>query len=1033
MFELSRELSSDDLIQKAKPEEYTKINLIKPILELIGCKIDTAERIFDGPRQTKREVDYTFTSKSGIRFILEAKPLNANLYLERVDGCVNQIIDAMKLHDVTKEFSHGIATDGMRWIFINNDRKIVADLNITKDFEIFQKILVGEIRPDFDKEEISRKFYNWYYALLYGGKYKDHEGKTRSIPRKESLVESIDRVPTLEEREMIAQAVMDRLIFIKFLESKRIIKESVINYLLNLPDNFINWEMRTLFFQVMTAPPSERKHVSPIFKAVPYLNGSLFIRNAAEAQFTMHEDYLIEPSILKEILRFLNSFTFTNRNDDSAEVLDPEILGYIFEMSMVSKDRKGTGAFYTPREITSYMSKEAIHSCFVSKVRDYLRTEGYNEADVNLVKTIDDVYNLPDIRLGNIFANVLPHIRICDNACGSGAFLLAAAEVLFSMYYTINAKSGLRNSDVTIKKLILGNNIFGVDLNPNAVEIAKLRLWLWVVDSFGPDHVEALPNIDYNVLPGDSLIGYVSIKDNLSSTISIDDYGVEENTVEELLVQKEKLVSKYRSQSGEAARAMKVQIEKINIKIRGKLTIAIYNNNVREIPCERSELFELNPFHWGLEFSEVFKEGGFDVIIGNPPYIPIQKIKSLAREFYESQHFKTYSNTGDIYYLFYERSHQIMKKGGILTYITSNSWMKTDAGQKLRDYFIKSTVPIQLIDIADLQIFKAATVECGIMTYSVPLNNVENQIATLNTCVLDASLDLSKLSEEVKKETLTLSFQPGSTWIIANKLDSSIMSKIEHNTVLLKDYGVRVYRGITTGNNDVFVIDENTKNQLEKDPNASKLIKPVYRGKEIQKYVSPPSGYWLLTTHNGDKKKNIDPVDVQKYPTVKKYLDQYYVQLAKRQDKGSTPYNLRNCSYMGDFEKTKIAWIDLTDEGRFSVIEPGTVFTDSVFFFAIDQPNYLLGILNSKLVSWYFSYICATSGAGTNRWKKQFVEQIPIPENPPNMEKIEKLVEKALKNPKDEDVLNQIDLEVCQAYGLSVEEAEYILEQTHSE
>ena len=101
VFELSRELSSDDLIQKAKPEEYTKINLIKPILELIGCKIDTAERIFDGPRQTKREVDYTFTSKSGIRFILEAKPLNANLYLERVDGCVNQIIDAMKLHDVT--------------------------------------------------------------------------------------------------------------------------------------------------------------------------------------------------------------------------------------------------------------------------------------------------------------------------------------------------------------------------------------------------------------------------------------------------------------------------------------------------------------------------------------------------------------------------------------------------------------------------------------------------------------------------------------------------------------------------------------------------------------------------------------------------------------------------------------------------------------------------------------------------------------------------------------------------------------------
>lgn len=1028
VFEDSMELVSENLLHRAKPEEYTKIRVIRPLLELLGCKLDDAERIFVGPRGIKREIDYTFTSKAGLRYFLEAKAMNADLFADKPDSGVNQTLDALKLHDVVKEFDFGIASDGIRWVLINTDRKIVADIDVREDMGTLRSIFHGEIRPEFDREGISRKFYRWYSALLYGGKYEDHEGRSRSIAKKDSLVESIQNVEDEADREHIAQAVMDRLIFIRFLESKRIIRDSIIEYMQSLPDNAVNPEMKSLFFQVMNTDPTHRGPVSEAFKDIPYLNGSLFIRNSSEMKFSSFSDYWISVPILREVFRFLDSFTFTNKSGDSMESLDPEILGYIFEMSMVSKDRKGTGAFYTPREITIFMSREAIHSCFVSKVKDYLRSKGYPEPDVDLIRTVDDVYNLSDIRLADIFGNVLRHIRVCDNACGSGAFLLAAADVLFDIYYNVNAKSGLSNTEVAMKKLILAHNIFGVDLNANAVEIAKLRMWLWVVDSYKPGFVEALPNIDYNVVAGDSLIGYVSIRDKLSTTITLDDYGADEATVEVLLKEKESLIARYRSQSGNEARASKLKIDNINRRISGKLSMAVYGAHADDIKCSSMEFFALTPFHWGLEFSEVFEEGGFDVILGNPPYIQLQKMRGLSKSYYEKTGFKVFSNSGDIYFLFYERSNQLLKDGGILTYITSNSWMKIDAGIKLRNYFIQCTEPVMLIDITDIQIFKDATVECGILSYN-KISIDESRLKTdVKVCTLGLSDDLAQIEGIVRNESILTSFEVDKSWIVAEPFETSIIQSVAKNGVTLKDLGVKINRGITTGCNPVFVLDENVKAKLEVDPRSSELIRPVLGGRDIRKFKTPSSGHWLLTTHNGDKKRGIPPVDVNDYPEVKRYLDQYYDELEKRQDKGSTPYNLRNCAYMEDFDKTKIAWIDLTDMGRFSIVEPGVMFTDSVFFMVCEEPNYLLGVLNSSVVTWYFGHICATSGAGTNRWKKQFVEQIPIPVNPPNRAVIEELVSRMIGNPEDKVIAKALDIEVCKAYGLNEDEMKYILE-----
>lgn len=428
VFNENKVLDGLDINPQQDPEEYTKRMLITPILTHFQCTIDNAERRFESLKNHSRKVDYTFHTSFGEKYLLEAKSLHSDLFAKKEDGAVNQIMDALKLSDVVKEYKYGIATNGNRWVFINSDREIIADYLIETDFDKIKGILSESIIPEFNKEEISKKFYSWYSALLFGGKYKNHEGKSCKISEEDCLVNSVLKVDKLEDREKIAQSTIDRLVFIKFLESKGIIKEKIIHYMLTLEDDRLNTQLRSLFFDVMSTKVSERDEVNPVFKDIPYLNGSLFVRIPAELD---NPDYRIKAAILRKVFEFLDSFTFSNEDSLKRQSLDPEILGYIFEMSMLDTDRKGTGAFYTPKEITDYMSRDAVHTKLVQNIKDYLKSSGYDEIDLKSIKSMDDVYKLSDIKLGKIFSEVLINFKICDNACGSGAFLLASANILF--------------------------------------------------------------------------------------------------------------------------------------------------------------------------------------------------------------------------------------------------------------------------------------------------------------------------------------------------------------------------------------------------------------------------------------------------------------------------------------------------------------------------------------------------------------------------------------------------------------------------
>ena len=249
---------------------------------------------------------------------------------------------------------------------------------------------------------------------------------------------------------------------------------------------------------------------------------------------------------------------------------------------------------------------------------------------------------------------------------------------------------------------------------------------------------------------------------------------------------------------------------------------------------------------------------------------------------------------------------------------------------------------------------------------------------------------------------------------------------------LLKEWDIAIYRGILTGYNEAFVIDTETKQRLiAEDRDSSRIIKPVLRGRDIQRYRAEWAGLWLIDTHNGYGK--MPAVDVGKYPAIKNHLDKFYTQLKKRQDKGKTPYNLRNCAYHEDFEKEKLFWMDLTNRGRFMHDSKGMFCLNTAFIMTGRSIKYLCAVLNSKLVTWFMSNTALNSGMGVTRWINASVENIPIPIIPTARQRpFIRLVDRILKAKASDPAADtneqeaKIDQLVYELYDLTAKEIEAV-------
>lgn len=632
--------------------------------------------------------------------------------------------------------------------------------------------------------------------------------------------------------------MMGRITFLHFLQRKGWMCGDL-NYMQNMfensqyKDDYLDSVLEPLFFGILNTKPAERealfadygwdKSLLDEWKDIPYLNGGLFERDEEdEPESRFPADYF------KRLFQFFSEYNFTiDENDpNDAEVgVDPEMLGKIFENLL--EDNKDKGAFYTPKEIVRYMCKESLiayletnTSIAKEKIRQFV------------LSPEEGVVDIPENKKPKLLA-ALEEVKICDPAIGSGAFPMG---LLNELLHCREALSGERYDRAEIKKSIIQNNIYGVDIEKGAVDIARLRFWLSiVVDEETPS---PLPNLDYKIMQGNSLIeSFMGVdlskltyeKGHKKDKGEITLFDDEKNRLQKRVFQ---LLKAYYSCS-DHDRKVKLQQE-ISDTINKQLEAQAYDPVILE-QLKKINLAENNKFFlWHTWFSDVFNrnddKNGFDIVIGNPPYIQLQNNGGELAKLYEDCRFQTFAKTGDIYCLFYEKGWQLLCQQGHLCFITSNKWMRAGYGEKMRGFFAKHTNPKYLIDFAGVKIFDNATVDTNILIFGKGKNEYQTRCAVTDKLNKDS---LKNLSDFVQQQSVECRFESFDSWVILSPIEQSIKRKIESVGTPLKDWDIQINYGIKTGFNDAFIISTEKRNEIldncsseEERTKTAELIRP---------------------------------------------------------------------------------------------------------------------------------------------------------------------------------------------------------------
>jgi type I restriction-modification system DNA methylase subunit len=695
--------------------------------------------------------------------------------------------------------------------------------------------------------------------------------------------------PRLSVRELnyAVQLTIDRIIFLRMCEDRGIEKYGQIQSLQNGTNTY--HRLRQIFYG------ADDKYNSGLFdfrtdRLTPELR--------------------IEDNPLKEIFKNL----YYPDSPYEFSVLGADILGHVYEQFLGKvirlteghrakieekpEVRKAGGVYYTPTYIVEYILKNTVGKLCKGKAPKQISS-----------------------------------LRILDPACGSGSFLLGAYQYLLNYHRDWYQKDGPGKHSQEIyqgyggqwylttkeKKRILLNNIYGVDIDPQAVEVTKLSLLLKVLEGENQDTLErqiklfkerALPDLGTNIKCGNSLIGP-------------DFY----------------------------------QGKQMNL-------------------LDSDEAYRINAFDWEKEFSEIMKHGGFDAVIGNPPYVRQEGLGD-AKPYFQS-HYKTYRPTADLYVNFIERGLGLLKKTGLFGMIVSNKWLRAAYGKPLREFFSNNTSVLEVIDLAGLPVFPKATVRTIILICS-PNPKQVGKIRYLAPVPLEDFRTISsgvRLQELIDKQGLEL---PVSTlspegWSLSGRGAKQIIEKIKQVAIPLNSYvKSKPFFGIKTGLNQAFVIDHETRNRLiAEDRKSSEIIKPLLVGRDISRYEITFAHRYLVWTYIG--------VPIERYPCIFKYLKQFQPQLQKRWDKGNHWWELRACDYYDKFEKPKIIYPDIATTCRFAIDRNGYFSSNTTYFIPCGD-LYLLGILNSRLGQFYFSDVCAgLEGGGSTylRFFGQYLEGFPV-------------------------------------------------------
>ena len=595
----------------------------------------------------------------------------------------------------------------------------------------------------------------------------------------------------------------------------------------------------------------------------------------------------------KELYKEIQDWYFRILSEyNNPDTNNPEILSSIFENLLASYSkgvlRKATGSFYTPKEIADYMINETLKEYFKEKI-PILTQEELN----NLLSPSNEVLEFEENKRNEIIKAIYD-LKVIDPACGSGNFLVSFLLKLLHILKKLNYNDNLTN---------LVKCIYGVDILPLAIQIAKLRLFLLFKQN------EILDYLNTNLICANTLLNFE--KDNY-----------------------------------------------------------------------------------------------FDIVITNPPYVRQEKIVDIKKNLIN---YEVYTPTADLYVYFYEKGMKLLKEKGILSYITSNKWLRAKYGEKLRDY-LKNYKVLKIIDFGGYRVFKQ-TIDTNIIIIKKEKSN-GNIVKFLEVSKDVKKEDLISYINDIKNwNELKQSKLNKTGWILTKDEVLKLKEKIERIGKPLKDWDIKILAGIKTGYNEAFIIDNETRNRIlssckdeEERKRTQELIKPILRGRDIGKYYYKWAGLWIILIPSGWTKKNCKDKNYEEwfknnYTSLYNHLSQYKNKenkegrnIINRPSQGDFWWEIRSGNYF-ESEKVKIISQDITNKPKFAYDENNYYITNG-YIITGENLKYLLGVLNSNLTYWYMLNTSWTLSNNSLRWLKEFIKRIPIPPTDISKNIIKEIVKK---------------------------------------
>jgi len=852
---------------KEYKEENTKKDFITPLFRALGWDMEndnSPNEVTNEDQISKGRVDYAFRYNGVPKFFLEAKALNKGLDETKDAG---QAIS----YAWYKSTNWAVLTDFKTLIVYNAEVKNIAEaefirFDCSNYISQFQK-LWWLSKSAFQEGSLDKEATDWgkkRRKTKVGEQLLTELMDYRQLLSKNIVKNNAGKNLSEAELDEAVQKIIDRLIFIRTTEDREIDPKN----LLSMAREFeagkkgkFRDNLNTLYRIY------DRNYNSKLFTFDPNNTDSRHLCETLE----------IDNETLVEVINGLYKSKDGMKEYDFSAI-DADVLGNIYEqylghilrktdkrakVEMKEAHRHEQGIYYTPTYIVDYIVRNTLG--------EMLKGKKPEDAD---------------------------ELHVLDMACGSGSFLLKSFDVL-NEYYKISDKNYCQTNleveneaaKITRKTKILKNNIYGVDLDPKAVEIAQLNLLLKAAET-----KHRLPDLRENIKCGNSLI----------------DQSLSENA---------------------------------------------------------------HAFDWKKEFATILNNGGFDVIIGNPPYVRQEELTEIKP--YLESNYEVYQGTADLFVYFFERELKMLKESGYFGMIVSNKWLKAGYGAPLRKFLSKYWIE-QFVDFGDLQVFEGATTyPCIIIIRKIIKPNPKIKVC------LSKTLQFDSLENYIEKESFVFDqknlIEGG--WNFKNIETTKILEKIKQKTVPLKEYiDEDVYRGILTGHSEAFILDEQTKDQLVKEDKKSlEIIKPFLKGNEVRRYGVDYKNKYLILTKIG--------VDIKRYPAILDWLSKFKSELEERWDKGNYWYELRACAFYELFEKPKLVYGKITTSPRFTIDTHGYLVNDSNFFIPSADKK-LLAILNSKLGWFLTANVCTEIRGGYQLIWKYFGNVPIIKEKSPELEKL---------------------------------------------